>query len=460
MKRKLLLRTTACVATVLGMAAAPSQLAWSSDNVASPLGFAPRLAIPAPPGAHSVIADDLNGDGRLDLAMVAARMDTVAVMLGKTEGGFGTPREFAVGKAPKSVASGDFNKDGKRDLAVAEQNSNSIGILLGNGDGSFSARVGYDSCVGDHEILVADLNADAIEDIAVACWGNQNVGSVFIGVGDGTFKPRQDLAIGRSPHSVTAADFNGDGHPDLVFANHDSDSVSVALFDSGETFVLKPEIAVGRSPHSVRAADLDKDGHVDVVTANDAGESVSVLWGTADGFETHVELPALSVPKTVAVADVNGDGLVDVLVANTSYAMCCTAKGSLLRIYMNEGARKFAAPQDFFVGGNPFSLWIGDLDRDGRTDVVTANYGDQPTWMHHYPALAAVFDAPYGTRWGKLLRLAAIGALGLLIIAATWRRRRVPGLVAAFVVVAGYTALLVWIRSLNELYFVTLLMGS
>src|SRR6185369_1281023 len=56
---------------------------------------------------------------------------------------FAAPRSFAADKNPSSIAIGDLNGDGKLDLAVANSGSTNVSILLGNGDGTFQPPVNY-----------------------------------------------------------------------------------------------------------------------------------------------------------------------------------------------------------------------------------------------------------------------------------------------------------------------------
>jgi hypothetical protein len=85
---------------------------------------------------------DLNGDGRLDLA-VANYGDpllgdgTISVFLGDGDGTFSAATPYPTGAAgPQAVAIGDLNGDGRLDLAVAHA-TNRISVLLGNVGGGF-----------------------------------------------------------------------------------------------------------------------------------------------------------------------------------------------------------------------------------------------------------------------------------------------------------------------------------
>ena len=89
-------------------------------------------------------------------------------------------------------------------------------------------------------------------------------------------------------------------------------------------------------------------------------------------FASKVDLAAGASPFSVAVSDLNGDGRADVVVANRA-----AASVSVLLNTTTPGAASptFAAKQDFTTGTNPWSAAVGDLNGDGRPDVVVANEG-------------------------------------------------------------------------------------
>jgi len=98
----------------------------------APGKFVPAVGSPLELGgrAWGIVALDLNGDTRIDLA--AARGDAVAVFLGDGRGGFkpapGSP--FASGRGTWRLAASDFNGDGKPDIAAGNVESDDITVLL------------------------------------------------------------------------------------------------------------------------------------------------------------------------------------------------------------------------------------------------------------------------------------------------------------------------------------------
>lgn len=72
-------------------------------------------------------------------------------------------------------------------------------------------------------------------------------------------------------------------------------------------------------------------------------------------------------PFSVAIGDLNRDGKLDIVTANES-----TDDVSVL---FGTGTGLFGAPAKFNVGITPVSVEIGDLNEDGKPDLVVGNLG-------------------------------------------------------------------------------------
>jgi len=362
--------------------------------------------------AFSVAIADLNHDGFVDLAVAnqcenpSCANGGVSVLMGAADGTFGTAQPYSSGGSTAiSVAVGDLNGDHSPDLVVANQCetatncSGSIGVLLGNGDGTFQSVQTYSS--GGNKtasLAIGDFNGDGSADLAVAsqCRGNGDCSSgsvgVLLGNGDGTFQPAQSfVSAGAGTQAVALGDLNGDGRPDLLLANQcemandcRSGSLSVLLGNGDGTFQgAQSYFSDGVFAMAVVSADWNEDGKADAIVVNQcqSGSScngtVMVLMGQGDG--------TFQVPPTynfqgynvnsVAAGDLNGDGKLDLVVANSCQSNNCKKgnSGSIAVLLGNDDGT-FQAAQEYPTGGfGSSSVAIGDVNGDGFADVVVAN---------------------------------------------------------------------------------------
>jgi FG-GAP-like repeat/FG-GAP repeat len=348
----------------------------------------------------SVAAMDLNGDGKLDLAVANANGDdmnpdgSVSVLFGNGDGNFKSQvSSYPTGKHPRSVAAMDLNGDGKLDLAVANANGDdmnpdgSVCVLLGKGDDTFNPQVTYRTGNSPESVAAMDLNGDGKPDLAVAnaqgdAMNPDGSVSVLLGKGDGTFKPHVTYRTGTSPVSVLAVDLNGNGKPDLAVANAQGDamnpegSVSVLLGNGDGTF--EPQVTYATSEHafSLIALDLNGDSKPDLAAGNSGGlgtraNGVSVLLGKGDGtFKAPVTYPTGNGLSAVVARDLNGDGMPDFAVANSS--------DDTIGVLLNNGDGTFQPQGSYPTGTRPSSVVALDLNGDGKPDLATTN-GDDNT---------------------------------------------------------------------------------
>jgi FG-GAP-like repeat/Secretion system C-terminal sorting domain/IPT/TIG domain len=194
-----------------------------------------------------------------------------------------------------------------------------------------------------------------------------------------SFLPKMDVLTGIYPHSVVAADFNGDGKPDLFVSRGSSSQVTVLTntSSSGSISFASPLYFPGMPSDMQGSAvgDLDGDGKPDVVVTNGVGDtSVSVYRNSSSGSVISFDDPLRFVtnygPYCVAIGDLDGDGKPDLAIANTG--------SNYITIYKNTstpGSISFSNRTDILVAGNPYGIAIGDLDKDGKAELVVSTEG-------------------------------------------------------------------------------------
>jgi hypothetical protein len=358
---------------------AATTLAQSSPGVS--FQAAVNYAVGA--GPSSIAVGDFNGDGKLDLVVLAGPVG-ISVLLGNGDGTFQAPLNIAVSnESPTSLAVGDFNGDGKLDLAVTDGEYDAVHVLLGNGDGTFRVSGSYPIGSEPMSITVGDFNRDGKLDLAVAACGFGPSGcvSVLLGNGDGTFGPAVSIPLQANfwAASFAMGDFNGDGKPDLAIGNADTADIAVLLGNGDGTFRTPAYYPTAYLPASVTVGDFNGDGKLDLAAA--AQNYISVLLGNGDGtFQTAVNYavgPGNEIyGGAVTVGDFNGDGELDLVVTNED----STGQIHTVSVLLGNGDGTFQEPVSYSVGNRPDSVAVGDFNGDGKPDLAVANScGNDPT---------------------------------------------------------------------------------
>ncbi len=343
--------------------------------------FQAQSLVSSPGYTNGIIADDLNGDGNLDIiANTSGGANNILVRLGNGDGNFQASMTFQAGASMSyypEFKTGDFDGDGVTDLIVDAAYDNTIHLLIGNGNGTFEAQKSfvYKPLGGtqyNFELEVTDFNNDGNLDFAVINHEATSSIGVFLGNGDGNF--RAAVSTTTDAYTMDTADVNGDGIMDIVATEFLTSNSKVLLGVGDGTFSIAPSFATSGGNRGANLADLNGDGKLDLVTYL-FSTKFGVAFGNGDGtFQAGVSYaaPNGSGFTRLNVRDLNGDGASDVVIANTQ-------SGGSVDVFLNNGLGAFSTATSYassVLAGSPGgSIALGDMNNDGAIDIAAGGSG-------------------------------------------------------------------------------------
>ena len=266
-----------------------------------------------------------------------------------------------------------------------------VAVYDANGGGSILSFAAFGGGFGGAAVVaVGDLNADGFEDLVVGAGsgGGPRV-TVYDGkaLSGGNLKVLADFfAFGQGftgGVSLAAGDVNGDGRADLIVGAGAGGGPRVLVFDGGglargnqvvfrDFFAFQPDFFGGVN---VAAGELTGDGLADIVVGASAGGGPRVVVFDGRNLALLASFFAYGQGFTggvsVAVGDLNGDGRADVLTgAGSGGGPRVTAyEGRAIATGNQRVLADYFAFQSDFLGG--VNVAARDVNRDGFADPIT-----------------------------------------------------------------------------------------
>lgn len=322
------------------------------------------------------------------------------------------------------VAVGDYDGDGLLDIFVVRDGQNQLWRNEGNGHFTdVTKQAGLTGIGNGRGALFADLDNDGDLDLFVTTQvdkGRPQGNRLYRNNGNGTFTDiTKEAGVGQIGQytSVVAADVDGDGLLDLYVTQYQSRKIqpkpqlldahngnpNLLLHNLGKLHfvdVAKEAGVAGREwSFAAQFADLDGDRKPDLVVVNDWGSPILYKNVSTRGhvkFDDVTKSAGLVDPGNgmgVDIADYDGDGRPDIHLSK----MYSTAGNRLLSqalqadprwtgvarqaargnsLFHNDGDFHFTEVGDaagIRRGGWAWSCAWGDVDDDGRPDLIVSN---------------------------------------------------------------------------------------
>ncbi len=276
-----------------------------------------------------------------------------------------------------SATHGDFDGDGREDIALGTTTGITALMNLTGSAGGFSAVEVSGDVVNVGSLHARDLDFNGRDELVstsksedrVDWWEYTDRGQGFAWLGHNLVSDFNDA------EAAVTGDMDNDGDLDIVGAASGADTVAWwrTQISSNTGFESAEVDRAFDAGTDAAAANINGDSRQDMVAI---GQNLASWWSltSVEGLPSfqEVKIDDVSNGRALVAGDVNQDGRTDVVLADDA--------GVRAMINSDEGATWTASVLAGTTG--VIDLALGDINADGRTDIVTLTATSLQYWIN------------------------------------------------------------------------------
>ncbi len=333
-----------------------------------------------------VAAADVDSDGNMDLVTISDGTGAeVAWHQNDGAGNFTSNQIFAPTTGATSVAAQDVNGDGDIDVIVTYG-----GILeLYENDGSQNFNVsGFpldNTGVGEgyNEVMFVDVNNDGRMDWLTAIGYDQGTPTSqvsFYEVEVEGFGETQIASTLQIPNGIYGADIDRDGDIDML--SWSATDPTIGWYENnGFGIFTESLITSSLTPPMLQVfpADLNGDGAIDFVACTADGLAWYINDGSQNFTEQIIDNTTIGITDVYA-ADVDGDGDNDIIGVGQDLG----TGENFVFLFENDGTGTFTENRYRTTSTDLSNTYVVDMDGDGDLDILAASRaGTKAMWFEN-----------------------------------------------------------------------------
>ncbi len=293
-------------------------------------------------------------------------------------------KEILTEKNVTSLVAEDLNGDGNVDIAYYGKPAELV-VTYGDGKGAFGKTVTFpitDGSTSSGALAAVDINGDGRTDL---CLLGRGYTAILSQTKKGTLKEPVKIPHEKDISGLDCADLNGDGRVDLVHVSFKSTRPLRVRFQQPDGS-LGAELGFRMSPFRVAGFyDVDKKSKGQELLAVQRSSGVLRSYKLAKrkapsglgSVQMHAfEETGGSKARSMAIGDVNGDGLLDLAVTEPGNAQ--------VALYLQDKSGRLSGRRVYPSLSNSEHVLVADLDGDGKGEVIVSSSGERAVGVSRY----------------------------------------------------------------------------